>query len=195
MDFDQMLPVLQSQASRIFNGNKDKMQDVLAMAYLNFNSCLTRKRRQLSIGELTNFIKYRATELNNGKRPHFGNVSAKRTNDVYFKLAYLNSDVERLSFDFSDETSEEGDQGFLAFQTRIPSKEDDILFNIDFVKFCKRLDKIDKAILEWSICGLNPAEISQMLQLKYSYIRTRLKIIRNEYCSFFQLCDITPAIK
>ena len=70
MDFNQMLPTLQSQASRIFNGDKDPMQDALGMAYLNYTSCINRKSRELSIGELTNFIKHRATELNNGTRPH-----------------------------------------------------------------------------------------------------------------------------
>ena len=94
MDFNQMLPTLQSQASRIFNGDKDSTQNALGIAYANYNSCLSRKNRQLSIGELMNFIKYRATELNNDTRPHFGNISNKRTNDVYFKLAYLDGKVD-----------------------------------------------------------------------------------------------------
>ena len=126
MDFEQMLPALQSQASRIFNGDKDGMQDALSMAYLNYTRCLARKNRKLSIGECVNFMKHRATELNNGTRPHFGNVTTRRTNDVYFRLAYLDGEVERLSFDFEDSENEEGDHGQIAFQTRVPHREDDI---------------------------------------------------------------------
>ena len=60
------------------------MQDSLGIVYLNCNSCLNRKSKELSIGKLTNFIKHRATESNNGTHPHFGNTSNKRTNDVYY---------------------------------------------------------------------------------------------------------------
>jgi len=144
MDFNQMLPTLQSQASRIFNGDKDSMQDALGMAYLNYTSCINRKGRELSIGELTNFIKHRATELNNWTRPHLGNTSNKRTNDVFYRLAYLDGKVERLSFDYTDGDNEEGDHGSIAYHTRVPSSENDILFNIDFTKSRRRLNSVER---------------------------------------------------
>ena len=118
MDFEQMLPTPQSQASRIFSGDKDSMQDAMAMAYLNYTSCLARKNLKFSIGECVNFMEHPATELNNGLRPYFGNVTTRRTNDVYFRLAYLDGEVERLSFDFDDSENEEGVKGPLRFQTR-----------------------------------------------------------------------------
>ncbi len=189
MDFNQMLPTLQSQASRIFNGDKDSMQDTLGMAYLNYTSCLNRKNRQLSIGELTNFIKYRATELNNGTRPHFGNKSNKRTNDVYFKLAYLDGQVERLSFDYEDGDIDEGDHGSLSYQTRVPSCENNILFNIDFTKFRKRLNSIERELLDWLVVGYNPTEISRVMLLDYNDVKERLKQIGIKFAEFFQCRD------
>ena len=189
MDFDQMLPTLQSQASRIFNGDKDSMQDALGLAYANYTSCLARKNRQLSIGELTNFIKYRATELNNGSRPHFGNKSNKRTNDVYFKLAYLEGKVERLYFDYENGDLDEGDHGSLAYQTRVPSCENDILFNIDFTKFRKQLNNIERELLDWLVVGYNPIEISRVMLLDSNHIRNRIKQISIKFAEFFQCRD------
>ncbi len=186
MTFNQMLPTLQSQASRIFNGDKDSMQDALGMAYLNYSSCLARKNHQLSIGELTNFIKYRATELNNGSRPHFGNKSSKRTNDVYFRLAYLDGQVERLSFHYEDPDSEETDRGQIAYQTRVPSNEENILFNIDFTKFRKRLNSVERELLDWLVIGYNPKEISRVMLLDCNHIRTRIKQIGTKFAEFFQ---------
>jgi len=189
MDFNQMLPTLQSQASRIFNGDKDPMQDALGMAYLNYTSCINRKSRELSIGELTNFIKHRATELNNGTRPHFGNTSNNRTNDVYYRLAYLDGRVERLSFDYEDGDNEEGDHGQIAFQTRIPSSENDILFNIDFTKFRKLLNSVERELLDWLVVGYNPKEISRVMRLDYNHVRSRLKRIGLKFAEFFQCRD------
>jgi len=165
------------------------MQDTLGMAYLNYTSCLNRKNRQLSIGELTNFIKYRATELNNGTRPHFGNKSNKRTNDVYFKLAYLDGQVERLSFDYEDGDIDEGDHGSLSYQTRVPSCENNILFNIDFTKFRKRLNSIERELLDWLVVGYNPTEISRVMLLDYNDVKERLKQIGIKFAEFFQCRD------
>ena len=186
MDFNEMLPILQSQASRIFNGDKDLMQDALSMAYVNYTSYLARKNRQLSIGELTNFIKYRATELNNGTRPHFGNVTTRRTNDVYFKQAYLDGQLEKLSFDYIDSENEEGDRGSLLYQTRVPSNENNILFNIDFAKFHSCLNRLERELLSWFIIGYNPKDISRVMQLNYDNVRSRLKHIGFKFAEYFQ---------
>ncbi len=189
MDFNQMLPTLQSQASRIFNGDKDSMQDALGMAYTNYANFLNRKNRQLSKGELTNFIKYRATELNNGTRPHFGNISNKRTNDVYYRLAYLDGKVERLSFDYESGDSEETDRGQIDYQTRVPSSENDILFNIDFTKSRRRLNSVERELLDWLVVGYNPKEISRVMRLDYNNVRLRLRRIGSKFTEFFQCRD------
>lgn len=186
MDFNQMLPTLQSQASRIFNGDKDSMQDALAMAYMNYTNCLARKNRQLSIGELTNFIKYWATELNNSTRPHFGNLSKKRTKDVYYKKAYLNGQIEKLYFNCEDSDNDEIDRGSLEYRTRIPSNENDILFNIDFSKFQKQLNKREQDLLGWLVAGYNREEISKVMQLKYDDVNSHLKQIGFKFDEYFE---------
>jgi len=189
MDFNQMLPTLQSQASRIFNGDKDSIQDALAMAYLNYSSCLARKNHQLSIGELINFIKYRATELNNETLPHFGNIKARRTTDVYFKKAYLEGKVKRLSLDYVYGENKKGNLSSLAYLTGIPSNEDDILFNIDFAKFRKQLNRLERELLDWLLYGLNRKEISRVMQLNQDHVRTRLRQIGFKFAEFFQCRD------
>ena len=47
MTFEQMLPSLRSQSSRLFLGDKDLMQDVMAMAYVNYQNCLASHGREL----------------------------------------------------------------------------------------------------------------------------------------------------
>jgi len=91
-----------------------------------------------------------------------------------------------LSFDYEETDSDETDHGSLAYQTRIPSSENDILFNIDFGKFRKCLTKIERELLDWLVYGLNPKEISRMMLLKYNDVRARLKTIGQKFSEFFQ---------
>ena len=161
------------------------MQDALAMAYSNYCNRLSRKKQKLSVGELVNFIKYRATELNNGSRAHFGNITTRRTNDVYHRFAYLNGQVERLSFDYEDKENEETDKNPLAYHAQVPAKEDDIIFNIDFNRFYKKLSKIEKELLDWRLYGLSCTEISNIMQLECLDVRYKLKQIGKNFTDFY----------
>jgi hypothetical protein len=185
MTYQQMLPALQSQASRIFLGDKDHMQDVLAMAYLNYQNCLSRTNRELSTAELVSFIKYRATELRNGKRPHFGNLSEKRTNDVYFRTAYLNGDIERLSLDHT-EPDDDRDAYSLFAQAQVPSNENEILFRIDFEKFRCQLSAQEVRLLDLLMFGYSRPEVANMLHLEYPQVNRCLRKIGHKFTEFFR---------
>ena len=116
-------------------------------------------------------------------------VENKRTNDVYYRLAYLDGRVERLSFDYEDPDSEESDRGQIAYQTRIPSSENDILFNIDFTKSRRRLNSVERELLDWLVVGYNPKEISRVMRLDYNNVRLRLRRIGSKFTEFFQCRD------
>jgi DNA-directed RNA polymerase specialized sigma24 family protein len=191
MTFEDMLPTLQSQASRIFNGDEDFIQDTLAMAYRNSQSHLKRKGRELSIGECVNFIKYRASELKNGKRPHFGNISEKSTEDVCHRLLYLTGQVELASLDYEDEDNEEGDRS-VEFLTLIPSGEDEILFKIDLVKFLSGLSQVERKLLGCLMQGFNCREIADEARLKYEVVRKRLREIGRRFCEYSQYKPLRP---
>jgi hypothetical protein len=191
MTFEEMLPTLTSQTSRIFNGDEDFMQDSLAMASRNFQSHLERKGRELSIGECVNFIKYRASELKNGKRPHFGNISEKSTEDVYHRLLYLTGQVEIASFDYEDEANKEGDSS-IEFLTRIPSGEDEILFKIDLARFLSGLSILERELLRNLMQGFNCREIADEARLKYEVVRKRLREIGRRFCEYFQCQPLRP---
>lgn len=193
MTFQQMLPVLQSQTSRVFNGDKDGMQDALAMAFENYQNCLANHARQLSIGECVKYIKYRASELKNGKRPHFGNLSNKRTNDIYYRGAYLNGEVERLSFDYSDGENEEDDRGTIHWATRVHSPEAEILFGIDFKKFLTLLNPLEQSLLSWCLDGYTVSEISRMVNIGYFRVRSILKKIGLRFSEYFQCGTLATA--
>ena len=186
MTFQQMLPSLESQSSRLFLGDRDLMQDSLAMAYVNYQNCLANHGRELSIGECVKHIKYRASELKNGNRPHFGNLSEKRTNDVYHLGNYLNGKVERLSFDFFDDDSEENDHGFVNWISRVKSPEDEILFGIDFRKFLGQLSDLERNLLNFRINAYSIREISDLLDLKQHCVRIYLFKIGAKFCQYFQ---------
>ena len=186
MTFKQMLPALRSQSSRIFLGDKDLMQDALAMTYVNYQNCLANYGRQLSIGECVNHIKYRSSELKNATRPHFGNLSEKRTNDVYHRGNYLNGKVERLSFDFFDDDSEESDHGFVHWISRVKSPESEILFGIDFRNFQGQLSEVERDMLAWRIDGYSVREIANKLEIKQHYARNTLFNIGAKFCEYFQ---------
>jgi hypothetical protein len=183
--FEQMLPALQSQASRIFLGDKDLMQDVLAMSYLNYQNCLARNHRELSTAEQVSFIKYRATELRNGKRPHFGNLSEKRTNDVYFRTAYLNGEIERLSLDHS-EPDDDRDAYSLFAQAQVPSNENEILFRIDLDKFRRQLSTQEANLLDLLMYDYTRPEIANLLNLGYPQVIRNLTRIGRKFTEFFQ---------
>lgn len=185
MTFQQMLPALQSQASRVFLGDKDYMQDVLAMSYLNYENCLAKNHRELSIAEQVSFIEYRATELRNGKRPHIGNRSEKRTSDVYFRTAYLNGDVKRLSLDHV-EPEDDRDAYSLFAQAQVPSNENEILFGIDLDKFRRRLNIQEENLLDLLMYGYTRPEVANMLNMGYPQVNRCLRKIGNQLTEFFQ---------
>ena len=97
--FQTMAKPLMSQAKRIAHNDPDIAQNILAMSYQAYNNA-QKRGKELSVGELVNFMKYRAADLKKGKRLPFGNRSTQMVRDVYNPGNYLNGDVEVFSFDF-----------------------------------------------------------------------------------------------
>jgi len=68
--YQEMLPAIEKQAMRIAKGDKDIAQSVQAMVFCTYQRALERGKN-LSIGEIVNLLKWRASEIKSGVRLHF----------------------------------------------------------------------------------------------------------------------------
>ena len=87
-----------SRAKRIAKNDADLAQSIVAMAYKAYENA-QKRGENLSVGELVNFMKYRASDLKRGNRLPFGNRSTQMFRDVYNPRNYLNGNIEVFSFD------------------------------------------------------------------------------------------------
>jgi len=189
--FQNLLPPLLAQATRIAKHDPDLAQDILAMAFCTYQSAL-RIGKNLSVGELVNLMKYRAGDIRCGKRLHFGNISTKTTHDTYNPRNYYNGDVELLSLDFTthagdyEECTYEG-RGQLTLATATRDLSDSVLFEIGFAKFFRQITPINRQILNLRLLGFNCSEIGQVVDFRCETVQVRLKKIGRFFIEFFAL--------
>ncbi|MCH7731066.1 MAG: hypothetical protein IIB44_00925 [Candidatus Marinimicrobia bacterium] len=141
--FQSMVPPLLAQANHIAKHDDDLAQDIISRAFLAYNNAQNRGK-DLSIGELVNLMKYRASDVRSGKRLQYGSISKKTTGDVYNLRNYLNGDVELLSLDFStiyNECSEDtfDGRGAPTAATVCRDYSANVLFEVGFESFLKKL--------------------------------------------------------
>ncbi len=101
--------------------------------------------------------------------------------------------MEILSFDYEEEDNNENDRGLIAFKTKVPSNEDDILFNIDLIKFKSRLTGIKRELLDWILDGYTAREISKILSIPFQKIKAGLDEIGEALSEYFCCSDLISA--
>ncbi len=170
---------LQEQAKRISQGDKDLSQNLLAMSFTNFQNA-SAKGKELSIGELVNFMKNRSKEIRSGSRIPFGSVSGKTTDDVFHKKNYYSGSLEIMSLDYDDEDIPN-------FQVSIKDLGETIAFNLTFEAFLKTLHPVDRRILQMKLAGYKYREISEAIKVSYISTRDRLKYIGLDFVKYFEL--------
>lgn len=189
--FAAILDPLQSQAVRIAKHDQDLAQDIISMAYSNYLSALARGKN-LTPGELVNFMKYRCGELRSNQRLSFGYPVTRSSEDVYRKSNYLNGRVEILSMDFvkDDGDEVEADQdghGFYTAATATKDISDNILFEVGLEIFLSRLETwIRKAFL-LKLEGYNYREIAGLLKMSCYQVRDHIKRVGRQFIEFFAL--------
>ena len=186
-----ILEPLKTQAMRIAKHDKDLAQDILSMAYANYQAAHSRGK-ELSVGELVNFMKHRCGELYHGHRLPFGNRKQRSTSEVYRKSNYLNGDVELLSLDFvkDDGDDVEGNMdghGFYTFMTATRDVSDSVLFEIGFCDFLKGLDKHTRKALLMRVAGYSYAEIARRFKRSSCAIRKQVKQAGSKFIEYFEL--------
>jgi len=181
-----MLPAIQSKAMRIARGDNDIAQDIQAMAYSTYQRALDRGK-DLSVGELVNVMKYRASDIRKGARPHFGNISTKTTNDVFNVRNYYNGDVEIVSLDLQQNESDDNDKGHYTALTASRNLSDNVLFDIGFDWFMKKLDPVNRKILQLRLENYKYSEIAAMIGLGIYSVRRRLQMIGMKFIEYFDL--------
>ena len=186
-----ILEPLKTQAMRIAKHDQDLAQDILAMAYANYQSAAS-KGKELSVGELVNFMKYRCGELYHGERLPFGNRTQRSTGEVYRKSNYLNGDVELLSLDFvkDDGDDVEGNMdghGFYTSMTATKDVSDSVLFEIGFCDFLKGLDKRTRKALLMRVAGYSYGDIAKRFRRSSSVIREQVKQAGRKFIEYFNL--------
>lgn len=186
--FVENLDVISSHAKRISKGDQDISQDILGMAYENFDSCNSRGK-VLSVGEVVQFMEYRGKELRSGVRNSlscFKNVHSKR--DVFHKQNYFNGDTEVLSLSYEDNKMDDSDGKGLIIE-RFASKDfaDDLLFDMSLDMYFKHQDKFKRDILDLKTSGYNNKEISKKLRISKYKLNIILTSIRMELIEFFEM--------
>ena len=176
MGYLDMYTDLYRHSDRISRGDEDLKQDLLCFTYTNYCSKLSRGR-ELTIGELVNFMQLRAGELRSCKLLHFGNKGHKGSKDVYSKLRYFKGDVKILHLDGVVGTD---DLLMDSFNKRAVSIADKIAFKIDFKNFLTELPERDRSILIKRMEGYQLKEISSLFNSTPSGISKRLRRIGKE---------------
>ena len=189
--FKTMLPPLMSQATRIAQHDDDLAQNIITMAFLTYNSALGRGKN-LSIGELVNFMKYRASDFKKGKRLPVGSVREKTTQDVYNIRNYFHGNVKLLSLDFStndNECSEDAMDGLgeLTAATACRCCSDNVLFEVGFESFIQRLSPRSRQVFMMRLAGYNCSEIIRTVHICSRTLAASLKRTGRMFIDYFEL--------
>ena len=176
MGYLDMYTDLYRHSDRISRGDEDLKQDLLCFTYTNYCSKLSRGR-ELTIGELVNFMQLRAGELRRCKLRHFGNKGYNGTKDVYSKLRYYNEDVKLLHLNGSQGTD---DVLMDSFHRRNTPIADNIALKIDFKNFLTELSERDRSILIRRMEGYQVKELSSLFNSSPSTISKCLRRIGKE---------------
>ena len=176
MGYLDMYTDLDRHSDRISRGDEDIKQDLLCFTYTNYRSKLS-KGRELTLGELVNFMQLRAGELRRCKLRHFGNQGYNRTKDVYSKLRYYDGDVTILHLSGSEGTD---DVLMGSFHRRNTPLADNVAFKVDFKNFLTDLSQRDRSILIRRMEGYQVKELSSLFNSSPSTISKCLRRIGKE---------------
>ena len=179
-----MAKPLMTQAKRIAHNDPDIAQSIISMAYKAYDNAQQRGK-ELSVGELVNFMKYRATDLKNGTRLPFGNRSTQMFRDVYNPRNYLNKNVELFSFDFKADDKNRDYSG--SIQTSRKDGSDIVLFQIGLERFYENMGPQAKVLFQMRAAGYSYKEIAQQLQKPVYKIKSQIKEFGREFIRYFEL--------
>jgi hypothetical protein len=187
--FVENVDVISSHAKRISRGDQDISQDILGMAYQNFDSCNSRGK-VLSVGEVVQYMEYRGKELRSGVRNSLSclkNVHSKR--DVFHKQNYFNGDTEVLSLSYEDDNKMDDSDGKGLISERFASRDfaDDLLFDMNLDMFFEHQDKLKRVILDLKTSGYNNKEISKKLKMSIPKLNSTLTSICTDLIDFFEM--------
>ena len=189
--FDQISEPLVAQAYRIAKGNQDHAQDIMAMAYCNHLAAASRGK-ELSAGELVNFMKHRCGELRQGRRLPFGNKSGRSTGEVYRVSNYLNGNVELLSLNFtgldgeSKEDALDG-QGQITAMIATRDMSEDALFEVGMEGFLGSFREWVRHAFLLKVAGYTYKEIARGLCRSPDSVRRHLKLAGRKLIEHFEL--------
>ena len=182
--FQAMAKPLMAQANRIARNDADLAQSIISMAYKAYENAQSRGK-ELSVGELVNFMKYRASDLKNGKRLPFGNRSTQMSRDVYNPRNYLNGNIEIFSFDLKAD-DKDYDYSFSILTSR-KDGSNDVIFQIGLEKFFKSTGPQAKVLFQMREAGYTYKEISQHLHQPVYKIMRQIKEFGREFIRYFDL--------
>ena len=182
--FQTMAKPLMSQAKRIAQNDSDLAQSIISMAYKAYDNA-QKRGKELSVGELVNFMKYRASDLKNGTRLPFGNQSTQMFRDVYNPRNYLNGNVELFSLDFKPDDKDRDYSG--SIQTSRKDGSDIVLFQIGLERFYENMGPQAKVLFQMRLAGYTFKEIARLLHQPPNKIKNLLKEFGREFIRYFEL--------
>jgi len=189
--FQTLLPPLMSQATRIAKHDDDLTQNIISMAFMTYNNA-QKRGKDLSIGELVNFMKYRAGDLKKGKRLPIGSVREKTKLDVYNIRNYFLGNVELLSMDYSSNDNEYSEDaldglGELTAATACRDCSANVLFEVGFESFLRRLTPRSRQVFMLRLAGYNCSEIVKNAHICPRTLKASLKRTGRMFIGYFEL--------
>jgi len=189
--FQTLLPPLMSQATRIAKHDDDLAQNIISMAFMTYNNA-QKRGKDLSVGELVNFMKYRAGDLRKGKRLPVGSVREKTKLDVYNIRNYFHGHVKLLSLDFStsdNECREDAIDGLgeLTAATACRDYSDNVLFEVGFESFIQRLSPRSRQVFMMRLAGYNCSEIIRNVHICSHTLKASLNRTGRMFIDYFEL--------
>ncbi len=161
------------------------------MAYCNHLAASSRGK-ELSVGELVNFMKHRCGELRQGRRLPFGNKSGRSMGEVYRVSNYLNGNVELLSLNFARSDGESGEdsfdgQGQITAMVATRDMSEDALFEVGMEGFLAGFRDWVRCAFLLKVAGYTYKEIARRLCRSPDSVRCRLRQVGRKFIAYFEL--------
>jgi len=183
MSFEEMYPVLRTQAlyatMRYDPRKKDKMAELLAMAYVQYKKDIESCREpnlniyKALISKRSREIDYRSVCLKG-----FGGNSTLDALSPYRRRP--DQDIEIVEYDDWQDAK-------LRNKERV---EASFSFPIDFKNWQKELNRTERKILKLLLDGYSAAKISEKLKLKYAIVRDCIKNMKAAFIRYFHISHL-----
>ena len=185
MSFEEMYPTLRTHAlyatMRYDPRKKDKMAELLAMAYVKYKKDI-ESCREPNLNIYKQLISKRSREID-FRSVCFKGMGGNSTSDALSPYRRRpDQDVEIVEFDEWMTSKPRGKQ----------MVEETIGFNIDFKNWQEKLTRIERRIFNLLLEGYSATKIAEKIKLSYVIVKECIKRMREGFIRYFHIANNKP---